>query len=77
MGCKTTLPKKQQLVELRHPLAIRTLHTVNTILVKELLEVAAEVVVHRITQVGRIRAGYYTAMITNWILDIYMFCLMV
>ena len=35
----------------------------NTILVKELLEIASEVVVHRITQVGRIRAGYYTVIL--------------
>ena len=27
------------------------------------LEVASEVVVHRITQVGRIRAGYYTVIL--------------
>jgi len=37
----------QQLLRANHP-----------ILVKELLEIASEVVVHRITQVGRIRAGY-------------------
>ena len=65
-------------------LAHRTLITLQQLLgagnpvgVYQPLEVAAEVVVHRITQVGRIRAGYYTAMITNWILDIYMSCLMV
>ena len=30
----------------------------NTIFIKKLLEIASEVVVHRITQVGRIRADY-------------------
>lgn len=29
----------------------------------QLLEVAPEVVVHRIAQVGRIRAGYYTLIL--------------
>ena len=33
------------------------------ILVEELLDIASEVVVHRITQVGRIRAGYYTVIL--------------
>ena len=42
----------QQLLGASHPVGIY-----------QPLEVASEVVVHRITQVGRIRAGYYTVLL--------------
>ena len=42
----------QQLLRASHPVGIY-----------QPLEVASEVVVHRITQVGRIRAGYYTVIL--------------
>ena len=58
---KTTLPKKENWLN-TYPLVIRTLHTQHDTC-KELLEIASEVVVHRITQVGRIRAGYYTVIL--------------
>ena len=44
----------QQLLGASHPVGFRASHSVR---IYQPLEVASEVVVHRITQVGRIRAG--------------------
>ena len=44
----------------------------HSIRIYQLLEVALEVLVYRIAQVGRIRAGYYTTILTTYILGIYM-----
>ncbi len=46
-----------------------TLHTVG---INQLLEVAAEVGVHRVAQVGRIRAEYYTMIETVCISVVYI-----
>ena len=74
LGSKATL-----LVKLTHRMAAtvqKALSVPYPVRINQLLKVAPEVVVDRVGQVGRIRAGYYTCDVTYCILDIYMHFLM-